>query len=66
MALQALMEAALGKYILSGLGRVWGSIVSIEEVGLNVPSTNLDLTNGPDLPGGPMNLRFASTAAAGS
>ena len=51
-------------YFLSGQGQVWVSGVSIEEVGLDVASTNMDQSKKPSLPGAPVNLGFAAAPAS--
>ena len=45
-------------FFIQGTGQAWGSDVKIEEVGADVPSTNLTPKKARELPSAPVNLRF--------
>jgi bla regulator protein BlaR1 len=45
-------------FFVTGTGQVWVSDVKIEEVGLDVPSTNMTANKVRSLPNTPVNLRF--------
>ena len=52
-------------FFVQGTGQAWVSDVKIEEVGVDVPSTNMTRTKPSILPNSPVNLGFADSDAAG-
>ena len=56
-------ELAYG-FFISGTGQAWVSGLKLEEVGLDVPSTNNEENKGRSLPEAPVNLEFSVTPLA--
>jgi beta-lactamase regulating signal transducer with metallopeptidase domain len=48
-------------FFVEGSGQAWVSGVKIEEVGMDVPSTNMPLNRDPALPNAPVNLDFSGS-----
>jgi len=46
-------------FFISGTGQAWVSGVRIEQVGMDVPSTNIEGKKARVLPEAPVNLEFA-------